>query len=76
MYYKLCSSQWRAVYKTYMLWPPHKTALKHLVKFISGEEKNKHTFTVTLEIYLKYVLTQRNIYLNQDLKEAHYCSST
>lgn len=59
-----------------MLQAPHKKALKHLVKCISAEEKNKHIFTVMLEIYSMYVLAKRNIYLNQDLEEAHYCSPT
>lgn len=63
---------------THTVWPPHKTALKHLVKFISAEEKEKKTtyiFTVMLEIYFMYVLIKRNIYVNQDLEEGHYCSS-
>lgn len=38
MYYKSCSSHWRAVC-TYMLQPPQQTALQHLVKFTSAEQK-------------------------------------
>lgn len=41
MCYRLCSSQWRAVY-AHTVRPPHKTALEHLVKFISAKEKEKN----------------------------------
>lgn len=68
MYSKSCSSHWRAVC-TYMLQPPQQTALQHLVKFTSAEEKCKLIFAVMPEIDSMYALLKRNIHLSQGLQE-------
>lgn len=54
---------------TYMLQPPHHTALQHVVKFTSAEKRSKLVFAVMPEIDSMYVLIKRNIYLSQGPQE-------
>lgn len=68
MYYKSCSSHWRAVC-TYMLQLPQQTALQHLVKFTPAEEKSELIFAVMPEMDSMHALIKGNIYLSQGLKE-------